>query len=276
MRHKHITPPGCRFTAVWEFHPRSDKRHAFEKAYGPNGDWARFFRRGRGYIGTELIRDPNVAGRYVTLDFWTSRLAYQKFRRQNLAAYKALDKRCEALTQSEKFVGNFQKNVPAHLLPVNTDSHLHKEKTIAIRQATIYDVPSMLALSREAPSAASWSESAYRDIFNPAAQLRIALVSDHEGLLKAFLIARINCEDCELENVIVTKKARCKGIGNELIRALAQSVRSVGATRIFLEVRDSNAAARALYEKCGFEITGRRESYYRGPAEDAVLYTLKL
>jgi ribosomal-protein-alanine N-acetyltransferase len=41
---------------------------------------------------------------------------------------------------------------------------------------------------------------------------------------------------------------------------------------VFLEVRESNAAARTLYENAGFEQTGRRRSYYTSPLEDAILY----
>ena len=44
---------------------------------------------------------------------------------------------------------------------------------------------------------------------------------------------------------------------------------------MFLEVRESNAAARTLYEKAGFEQTGRRHSYYTSPLEDAILYRLR-
>src|SRR5437667_5310797 len=103
-----------RLTAVWEFWVAKDKRRAFEKAYGPNGHWAKLFRRGEGYIGTELIRDREVPHRYVTLDFWASRTAYLKFKKEkeNVAAYKALDKRCNALTQRERLIGEFAKVVP--------------------------------------------------------------------------------------------------------------------------------------------------------------------
>jgi quinol monooxygenase YgiN len=181
MRSKRIKEPRARFTAVWEFRVSVDKRRAFEKIYGSNGDWARLFRRREGYIRTELIRDRDVPGRYLTLDFWTSRLAYQKFRTQNLAAYKALDRRCEALTQTEKLIGAFQKRVPASLLLAKTNSQSATEKNSAIRQGTTKDVPSIIALSREAPSAASWSESSYRDVFNPGSPARIALVTENEG-----------------------------------------------------------------------------------------------
>ena len=44
------------------------------------------------------------------------------------------------------------------------------------------------------------------------------------------------------------------------------------ARTILLEVRESNSAARKLYEKCGFVQSGRRQRYYKQPEEDAILY----
>src|SRR6266700_2136231 len=109
---------GARFTAVWEFRVSGQKLRAFEKAYGPNGDWTRLFSRGDGYIRTELIRDPKTTGRYVSLDFWRSRQAFERFKKQNLAAYKALDKKCNSLTKSEKLIGEFEAMEPAEVLRV--------------------------------------------------------------------------------------------------------------------------------------------------------------
>jgi len=51
----------------------------FERVYGPDGEWAAFFRRGRGYVGTELLRDVEVPGRYVVVDRWESAGAYNDF-----------------------------------------------------------------------------------------------------------------------------------------------------------------------------------------------------
>ena len=51
----------------------------FERVYGPEGEWAEFFRRGRGYVGTELLRDIENPGRYLVVDRWESRDAYQEF-----------------------------------------------------------------------------------------------------------------------------------------------------------------------------------------------------
>ena len=52
---------------------------AFEQVYGPDGDWARFFRQGRGYVGTELLRDVETSGRYLVVDRWESAEAYNAF-----------------------------------------------------------------------------------------------------------------------------------------------------------------------------------------------------
>jgi heme-degrading monooxygenase HmoA len=51
----------------------------FERVYGPDGEWAEFFRQGRGYIGTELLRDIEAPGRYLVVDRWESADAYNAF-----------------------------------------------------------------------------------------------------------------------------------------------------------------------------------------------------
>jgi heme-degrading monooxygenase HmoA len=52
---------------------------AFEQAYGAEGEWAQFFRQGRGYVGTELLRDLEQPGRYVVVDRWESSDLYNAF-----------------------------------------------------------------------------------------------------------------------------------------------------------------------------------------------------
>ena len=51
----------------------------FERVYGNDGDWAQFFRQGRGFIGTELLRDVEAPGRYLVIDRWESADAYNAF-----------------------------------------------------------------------------------------------------------------------------------------------------------------------------------------------------
>jgi heme-degrading monooxygenase HmoA len=52
---------------------------AFERIYGPDGEWAAFFRQGAGYVGTELLRDVENPGRYLVIDRWDSGDAYNAF-----------------------------------------------------------------------------------------------------------------------------------------------------------------------------------------------------
>jgi len=52
---------------------------AFERAYGTHGEWSEFFRQSRGYIGTELLRDVELPGRYLVIDRWESADAYNAF-----------------------------------------------------------------------------------------------------------------------------------------------------------------------------------------------------
>jgi ribosomal-protein-alanine N-acetyltransferase len=74
----------------------------------------------------------------------------------------------------------------------------------------------------------------------------------------------------------VAHSARRKGLGTRLLDALLAAARETHSTSVFLEVRESNAAARSLYEKAGFNQTDRRKSYYTNPPEDAILYRLTL
>jgi len=271
MRSARIRKPRAHFVAVWEFHVRPDKRRAFERAYGPNGDWAQLFRRAEGYIRTELFRDPHKPSRYVTLDFWMSRLAFQKFKHQHIAAYEALDRRCESLTAHERRIGEFAKAVPRNLIFNSVPGQ------ITIRDATSPDLERMMTIEKQTPSAAHWNEQAYREIFNDNAPRRIALVSETtDHLLNGFVVARCDDDNCELENIVVAEHAQRHGIGYELAQRLKTRAQESGRKQILLEVRKSNSAAQALYEKCGFKVSGRRRLYYRNPSEDAVLYTLKL
>ena len=147
---------------------------------------------------------------------------------------------------------------------------------MTIRPATSDDLDSMMALAREAASAAQWSEKEYRHLFSAQSPARLILVANNSQSIPTaiigFLVARHVAPEWELENIVVAANARRKGIGNQLLRALVATARETNSDSVFLEVRESNAAARALYEKSGFQPTGRRKSYYSNPIEDAILY----
>ncbi len=95
------------YAIVWEFIIRAECAGEFEAIYGAQGDWAALFARAQGYKETQLLRDINNSLRYVTLDLWTSREAYEWFRREHERDYMALDERCERLTLREHQLGEF-------------------------------------------------------------------------------------------------------------------------------------------------------------------------
>lgn len=99
--------PENHFVIVWEFYVSARKRRAFERVYGPHGDWVKLFRTADGYIRTELVRDLKSPNRFLTLDYWLSRREYETFRRKNRETYLAIDRNCEALTRREAEIGRF-------------------------------------------------------------------------------------------------------------------------------------------------------------------------
>ncbi|MGH9751090.1 MAG: antibiotic biosynthesis monooxygenase family protein [Candidatus Polarisedimenticolia bacterium] len=96
------------YVLVWEFRPRRGREAEFEAAYGPEGEWVRLFRTVEGYLGTELHRDTADSRRYLTIDRWSSRSAYESFRAAHREAYEAIDRRCVAFTEKETPVGSFE------------------------------------------------------------------------------------------------------------------------------------------------------------------------
>jgi quinol monooxygenase YgiN len=97
------------WAVIWEFRPHDGREAEFVAAYGPRGDWAALFARDEHWLGTDLLRDVDDASRYVTIDRWTSRAAYDSFRSRAAAEYAALDRACDALTAHEARLGTLER-----------------------------------------------------------------------------------------------------------------------------------------------------------------------
>lgn len=144
---------------------------------------------------------------------------------------------------------------------------------MTIRPATLADIPAMIALAAHIAIAAQWTEFEYQNMILQVGNVtRHCLVLEEEGRVQAFLVARELKEEWEIENIAVAGMARRRGLGMRLLGEAFDMARSRGARSIFLEVRESNQAARALYEKCKFFEIGRRKGYYSDPVEDACVY----
>ena len=149
-----------------------------------------------------------------------------------------------------------------------------------VRTATNRDVAEIFRLEQESATAAHWTELQYKNLFivDPAVPVRSILVAEqrHGTAILGFLVARQMSREWDLENIVVAEENRGQGIGTFLLAELVLRAQSTGSDTIFLEVRESNFAARALYAKFGFTETGRRRGYYSNPTEDAVLYSKTL
>ena len=102
--------------------------------------------------------------------------------------------------------------------------------------------------------------------WDPATYLAYDLkVAKKRGQIAGFLVSRdVGGGEIEVLNLAVDPAFRREGIATALMQ-------SVPATHVFLQVRESNASAIALYEKLGFSEVGRRPDYYDDPVENAIV-----
>jgi [ribosomal protein S18]-alanine N-acetyltransferase len=131
-----------------------------------------------------------------------------------------------------------------------------------------------MRVEREADTASHWSMEQYQAAFAQNTRRSVLLV-ESVGTIYGFVVVHAIAQEWEIENLAVASTTRRKGLGTELVREALAIARHQGAQEIFLEVRESNLAARALYEQSGFTQSARRKGYYRTPDEDAVSYRLR-
>jgi ribosomal-protein-alanine acetyltransferase len=143
-----------------------------------------------------------------------------------------------------------------------------------VRPATPADIPAMMQLVHHSATAAHWSREQYDRIFGEELPRRVALVIEEAAGLQGFLVAHVVAGEWEIENIAVAGAARRRGLGTRLLGEFLRLANTEGASAVFLEVRESNYAARLLYEKWSFAESGRRSGYYAQPKEDAIVYRL--
>jgi len=148
-----------------------------------------------------------------------------------------------------------------------------------IRQMADRDLDAVMAIERESDSAPHWISSDYLALAQSDSEEsfnRNAMVAEVAGEVAGFAIVRVVGTEAELESIVVAPDWRGRGLGRLLLSESARQAKELGATRLDLEVRASNAAAIRLYRGAGFVETGRRRGYYRDPEEDAVLMSVIL
>jgi ribosomal-protein-alanine N-acetyltransferase len=113
-----------------------------------------------------------------------------------------------------------------------------------------------------------WSARDFREC---VASEVVFLVATDSGDVAGYVIAQDAADEGEILNLAVATDRQRRGVGRQLVERALGTLGDRGVERVFLEVRQSNAAARALYASLGFGEVGRRARYYRRPVEDAIV-----
>ncbi len=137
-----------------------------------------------------------------------------------------------------------------------------------IRDFDATDVERVCKLLSHIREAIYWSADELLEMSQRNLTLRVA---QEAGAVCGLIAFRVIADEAEILNLAVDSPHRRRGIASRLIGDAIEACRAAGAKKIFLEVRDSNKAARNLYARMEFLEAGRRRQYYRQPLEDAVV-----
>ena len=146
-----------------------------------------------------------------------------------------------------------------------------QEEELTIVPMARQDLDRVVAIERQSfPT--SWQRDAYeRELVNVNARYLVAKVGvEVVGFGGMWVIS----PEAHITTLAVAPEHRRRGIGERLLAALLEAAADMGATRVTLEVRESNAEARALYDKYGFQAVAYMRGYYPDTGEDAVVMWL--
>ena len=119
-----------------------------------------------------------------------------------------------------------------------------------------------------------WSKSSFEDCLkNRLMDFFVATAENDKGEIctVGYVVILTLSPVCEILNIAVSPSFRRKGIAEKLLAYVSDMASEKDCDTLMLEVRESNLAARTLYEKLGFYSVGRRKGYYSNPVEDAIL-----
>lgn len=145
---------------------------------------------------------------------------------------------------------------------------------VGVRHAIGTDLELVGAIER-ASFSDPWSvESLAAALALPHARFFVAVdeaVRGGAAPLVGYVVALLYGDEGEIADLAVAPAARRRGIGGVLLDRVVATAMESGVGALYLEVRESNVAARALYQSHGFDMVGRRRGYYQRPAEDALV-----
>jgi ribosomal-protein-alanine N-acetyltransferase len=132
------------------------------------------------------------------------------------------------------------------------------------------DIPTICAIERESFST-PWTEGAFRSELTNNNFAHYLIMEAADGTVAGYGGMWLILEEAHVTNIAVRAPFRGLGLGERLMLEMMRKASFLGAVRMTLEVRQSNAIAQALYEKVGFVAAGVRRGYYTDNNEDAVI-----
>lgn len=148
-----------------------------------------------------------------------------------------------------------------------------KQLSVELRLMTRYDLELLVAIESGAHET-PWSEALFSDCLGGRQQCYVAFSSvENATQIIAYIVLTLAGPDAEILNITVAKKWQKKTIGRSLLQ---RTIKALGNScdTIYLEVRESNAQAIALYSSEGFVEVGVRSGYYpsKKGREDAIIF----
>ena len=141
--------------------------------------------------------------------------------------------------------------------------------SLKLRAAGLADLHAVVALEKLC-YADPWPDTAFQALpTNPQVFFHVA--EGDRGLIVGYVVAWYVLDEGELANLAVAPGSRRRGLGKMLLDAMLVDARRRSTSELYLEVRESNVAARQLYATNRFVEVGRRKGYYRSPVEDALI-----
>ncbi len=124
-----------------------------------------------------------------------------------------------------------------------------------------------------------WDEQAIAGMLAHPGSVAMMAMGGEPRRIGGFILAQVAADEGEILTIAVDPAWQRNGVGAKLVDGVKRAAQRAGAQSLFLEVAESNSAARRLYEKCGFAEAGRRKGYYARPgsaAEDAIVLRASL
>ena len=160
------------------------------------------------------------------------------------------------------------------------------DRQVVTRIVRVADLEAVVEIER-ACFGDPWSSESFESSMEPQ-RMRFLVAEGVEGnaaenpppsgepRILGYVVALLLFDEAEIANLAVAPWARRRGIGGLLLDRMSADLATGGVQSVYLDVRESNAGARALYMSRSFEEVGRRRGYYRHPAEDALLLMRKI